>query len=582
MGFMQYLLWIALVLSLVFLSPAERSLFAQEKQEDTYSISLVQAAETEKEVKEIDGRKILTENYEVKAGDYLWKILRERGLLQKQNLQDVLQILRQLNSSLTNLDLLHPGETIAIPLVLSPLKEGQRSLPKTEEPPVPLESLKEADLELYTIRPGDSLIKVIKRRYNIEDRLIHDEYLDLLRKLNPSVADIHRVVPGQKIRFPIYSPQVVRMPLPSPPLHETTPEAVDEQPPAELMVQVAGVFKEMGVDWLGAGQHFIPLNTGGQISLNADSFPIINLPHGRRVIVDFRGGLPEKMASLITSNWENYRIVRIRANDGLREAIGKTLAACGYPKIYRGNEELELPGRIPLKLKGDWIVKTEEASPSGSGKYAVLTLMDTGSARTGASLKKLLNEMGIRVVEYPPAGESSEIPASRPETETLKAGASTREAVEAVLRLTGTNFSRDLEIPVYQSRKTEFNLLVKADFLLSGEGKERIIDLTGLGPEIVSLLKDHQFQLLSLNDRSEPASMISSVLDFVGIPVDTKPHAFLAAERDESRNILLTVPGFSFPASDGQRIFVPVSPIPEILHSFLSAKGYRILDAGIP
>lgn len=577
---MRHLLWIPLVLSLIFLSPLEQSLFAQEKQEDTYSISLVQAAEAGKEIKEIDGRKVLTESYEVKAGDHLWQILRERGLLQKQNLQDILQVLKRLNSSLTNLDLLHPGETITIPLVLSPVKEGKRSVLKNQEPAVPLESLKEADLELYTIRPGDSLIKVIKSRYNLNDSVIHDEYLNLLKKLNPAVEDVHLVVPGQKIRFPIYSPQVVRMPLPSQLPEEAKPEAVGEQPPAELMAQVAGVFREMGADWLGAGQHFIPLNTGGQVTLNADSFPILNLPHGRRVIVDFRGGLPEKMANLITSNWENYRIVRLKTKDRLREAVGKILSVSSYPKVYHENEELELPGRIPLRIKADWIIKTEEEGASGMAKYAVLTLMDTASARTPVSLKKLLNEMGIRVVEYPPSGESAEIAALMPDT--LKAGSSSREVVEAVLRLAGTSFSKDSEIPIYQSRKSEFNLLVKADFLLSGEGKERIIDLTGLGPEIVSLLKDHQFEVLSLKEEAEPASMISSLLDFVSIPIDAKSHTFLAAERDGSRNISLTVPGFSFSASDGRRIFVPVYPIPAALHSFLSAKGYRILDIGIP
>lgn len=574
---MQYLLLLPFLLSLFFLSPAE--LFAQEKQEDTYSISLVQAAEAGKEVKEIDGRKVLTENYEVRTGDHLWQILRKRGLLQKQSLSEVLDILKRLNSSLTNLDLLHPGETIIIPLVVSPLKTGQRSVPKSREPPVPLESLKEADLELYTVRSGDSLIKVIKSRYKVDDNLIHDEYLNLLRKLNPSLENIDRVYPGQKIRFPIYSPQVVRMPLPSPPPDETRPEPPNGTD-SELMAHVAGVFREMGADWLGAGQHFIPLSTGGQVSLNADTFPIINLPHGRRVIIDFRGGLPERMASLITSSWESYRIVRLDPNDGLREAIGKTLAACGYPRVYGGNEGLELPGRIALRIKADWIVQTAEQGPSGRGEYAALTLMDSGSARTAALLKQLLEEMGIRVVEYPPAGGSSEISMSRPDT--VKAGAGTRETLEAVLRLTGTSFSRDAEIPVFQSRKSDFNLLIKADFLLSGKGKEKIIDLTGLGPEIVSLLKDHQFQLLSLDDRAGAASMISSVLDFAGIPVDAKPHTFLAAERDESRNISLTVPGFSFSASDGRKILVPASPLPEILHSFLSGKGYAVLDLGIP
>lgn len=569
------------ILALFAIFSAKPLLNAQEKQEGDYSISLVQAAEAEKDVKEVDGRKILTEPYEVRPGDHLWRILREKGLLKKRGLQEVLHLLKRLNTALTNLDLLHPGETIIIPLVVSPITETKKSAPKVQEPPVPVESLKDVDLELYTVQPGDSVIKIVKRRYNIGDKELHDEYLDLLKKMNPSIESIHRVFPGQKLRMPIYSPQVVRMPLPKPPASEAKPETeIPSEPPSDLMRQVAGIFKAMGVDWLEAGQHFIPLKSGGQINLNADSFPIINLPHGRRVIVDFGGGLPERMVGLITTNWENYRVVRLNSSDGLKGSVGKILTACSYPRLYHGNEAVELPGDITLRLKADWIIQTAEEGPSRNGRYVALSLMEPGSARISSSLLNLLEEMGVRVVEYPPAGESLGTPPSR--SETLKGGGSTSELVETMLRLAGLSFSRDAEIPVYQSRKSDFNLIVKADFLLNSIGGEKIIDLTGLGPEIVSLLKDHQFPVLRLDEQSDPPSVISKLLEFTGVPFDSDPHRFLAAKRDESRNISIAVNGLTFSAHDGQKILVPACALPETLKGFLSEEGYRILEIDHP
>lgn len=568
---MSRFLPILLVLSLVAALQTS-PLSAQEKQEETYSISLIQAAEAGKEVSEIDGRKILTGTYKVRTGDSFWKILREKGLINKQNSHEVIRILKQLNPSLRNIDLLHPNETVVIPLVVSPIREAQRPGSRVQGTPLPLEKLRDVDLELYTIQPGDSIIKVVKSKYNMAEREIHDEYLDLLKRMNPSLENIHRVFPGQKIRLPIYSPQVIRMPLPPPPV-EAGPEMPSE-PPTELMTQVADVFKAMGVEWLQGGQHFIPLKSGGQINLNADSFPIVNLSHGMRVIVDFKGGLPERMVRLITSNWENYRIVRVKPGDGLKEAIESIIAACGYPKVYRGNEALELPGQISLRIRADWIIRTAEEE-AGRPRHIVLILTDPASARISPQVGRFLEEMGIRVVQYPPAGESTG--AAPMKAETLNGGRSAREVIETVLRVAGQSFSRDAEIPVYQGRKSDFNMLVKADFLLSREGNERVIDLTGLGPEIVSLLKDHRFHVLRLEEHADPSSVVPRVLEFAGVPFDSKPHVFLAAEGDESKNITVTVPGITFPARDAHIIFFPTAPVPEPLAGFLSEKGYTIL-----
>jgi len=46
--------------------------------------------------------------------------------------------------------------------------------------------------------------------------------------------------------------------------------------------------------------------------LKADSFPVLNLKTGRRIIVDIRNELPEDIAHLIEADWEEYRILSSR------------------------------------------------------------------------------------------------------------------------------------------------------------------------------------------------------------------------------------------------------------------------------
>ena len=149
---------------------------AQEKGEETYTISLTQTAEIDKEFVEIDDKKVLTERYTVQRGDHLWKILRKRKLLNKKQLPDIISILKQLNSDLGNLDLIHPGQTIIIPLIISPAK-GMPVAP-TQVPPKPkavsIKDVEVMDLESYTVKSGDSLIKVILDRYDIPKEHLHE------------------------------------------------------------------------------------------------------------------------------------------------------------------------------------------------------------------------------------------------------------------------------------------------------------------------------------------------------------------------------------------------------------------------
>jgi LysM repeat protein len=287
------LLW----LTALFLAPSP--LLAEQKEEETYSISLVQTAEVDKEIRLLDEQKVLTENYVVRKGDHIWQLFRERGLLEKRNLPVLLAVLKRLNTSLTNLDLIYPGDKIVIPLTISPVPGLGRKGPVT---PIPLEALKDIKLENYVVKKGDTLVKVVKERYNVPQEKITDDYLELLARLNPEISDIDVIEPGQVVRLPVYTPEVVRLPIGPEGSFQPDEEALT----GELTVlshHLMQIFSLMGEEWVNTGEHFIPLKSGGQAKLKANAFPIVNLFNGNRVIVDLSNNLPDKMAQLITSSW---------------------------------------------------------------------------------------------------------------------------------------------------------------------------------------------------------------------------------------------------------------------------------------
>jgi hypothetical protein len=544
-------------------------LLADRNDEETYSISLVQTAEVDKEIRRLGEKKVLIESYVVKKGDHIWQLFRERGLLRKGNLPELLAVLKRLNVSLSNLDLIYPGDKIVIPLTISPLPGLGRGGPET---PIPLEGLKDIQVENYRVKKGDTLVKVVKEHFKVPREKITDEYIQMLARLNPEIQDMDLIHPGQVVRIPIYTPQVVRVPIGA----EGSFEPGDQELTEELTVlrhHLMEVFCLMGEEWVGTGEHFIPLKSGGQVKLKADSFPIVNLFNGNRVIVDLSNNLPKKMAQLITSNWRNYRVVHLGKGATLRDALDKILPACDYERVYSRGEPLVLGGDIHLRMTADWIIKP---SAGEEEQTLLITLTDHQSAKTPPEIQGFLATLGIKAIEYPPpdaAGTESD-----PKIEVLRAGQEKSELIEMVLNLTGQTYDTGVDVPLYKGQEADFNLIIKADFLLRVDGRNAIVDFTGLGPDIVSLLQEHHYEVLSLAQEAHPPAMVSQLLKFVGVQYDADPHAFMATPRDASKNISVTIPGIVFQDNEGRNVFASQLSLPDEIAGFLTRKGYKILS----
>ncbi|KPK29942.1 MAG: hypothetical protein AMK69_04900 [Nitrospira bacterium SG8_3] len=565
------------------------SLPQEENEEETYAISLVQTAEEDKEILEVEDKKVLAETYEVRKNDHVWQLLRERDLLKKHNLSEILATLKKLNSSLTNLDLIYPGQKIVIPLVITPLDGEHRVAEEPVEPhleasieasgeeiPVTPAEIEDLDLENYTIKPDDALIRVINSRYDLNEKELLD-YLQLVKRLNPSIENLNLVHPGQSVKLPVWSPQTVRVPiLTPPPSPSSSPgDKAQKRELAALGHQLGEIFNQMGEEWVQTGDHFIPLQSGGHMNLKTESFPILNLVNGFKVIVDLNNELPDNMARLIESNWETYRIIHLRKDDDLAMAFHRILSVCPYAKVYTLGEPLELGGDIPLRITGDWIIKPTPEPTDNNEKVTVITLLDERTPKTPRTIKDYLGGLGIQVIDYPSGGDDT--PLSVGGMEILSPGENISSLVEIILRKTGKSFSRDVEIPIVKGGDTGFNLVIRADFFLKVRGEDSIIDLQGIGPDMIALLEEHQLKVLSLADERDPVSIVRDTLEFLGVPLDSRPHDFMASERGEQKDIRLTIRGIVFQDKEGQSILATHLNIPQEIALFLSQRGYHLL-----
>ena len=60
--------------------------------------------------------------------------------------------------------------------------------------------------EEYVLMPGEHLVNILRNTYNIPDRLIFNEYLNLIEEINPDIKDINKIKDYQRLLIPLNLP----------------------------------------------------------------------------------------------------------------------------------------------------------------------------------------------------------------------------------------------------------------------------------------------------------------------------------------------------------------------------------------
>jgi len=491
-----------------------------------------------------------------------------------------------MNKSLTNLDIIHPGQTISIPLNITPIRGATEKEKLVQKSIMGISSLKDVDFENYVVQPGDSLTMVVYGKYKIQPEYLYDEYLNLVQKFNPTLKNLDIIYPNQVIKLPVFSPEIVRMPVKITKEKEALKKSKiilseDTKQTISLRKKLRDIFNQMDEEWVDTGKQFIPLKSGGQIQLKAESFPVLNLQSGMRLIIDLKNELPEDISQIILADWEDYGIVHLRTDDTLKTAMDKILAASNYYKILKpGEEQFQIrSGDIGISIAGDWVIIPQRGEENITEKIAAISFINHPSEQTPGVIRAYLKKLGIRIIDYPGLPVPKDMTDDVPREKEISIEKNRDFPLPALLlNLAGQPFSRKVKIPVYQGKDSEFNLIILADLFFNRHGKDCIINTTDLSPAIVSLLKKHQFLVLSLAGEKDLNRMTELTLNFLGLSYDSKPHHFLTADRDETRNITLTVPGISFYDQEGKHILATDKKMPTEIISFLNQKGYALLE----
>jgi hypothetical protein len=239
-------------------------------------------------------------------------------------------------------------------------------------------------------------------------------------------------------------------------------------------------------------------------------------------------------------------------------------------------DPLKMTGEIPILVNADWIVEVTPPGQEDRPRFKAITLLGAGIPRTPAALISYFSSRGLDIVEFPPASGGTNKWGD--ETDILPASEDVGGFVERILDLVGRPHSSNVDIPIFQAGEKDFNIIVKADFLFSLKDRECLIDYTGLDPEVISLLEENGFRVLSLAGVTDPENILLKTLNFLGSPIETGPHHFQINNRKKGRDIRLTISGSVFRDKNEKQVFATPRVLPNEIEGFLSWKGYRVLN----
>ena len=173
-------------------------------------------------------------------------------------------------------------------------------------------------------------------------------------------------------------------------------------PPARTPYRglLSDLFLAIGEKWVDRGTMYLPLPSGGDAVLQLSDFPVVRFSGGTEALIDFRGGIPPRVADAISAQWKSLRIVSLADAGGAGDRIDRILRVSGYHSVKEGiSSPLVMGETVSVALPARWVIqRTEDSLLAGD-----LILLKEVPEKPDPGLLAVLRyarRVGVRVLPY--------------------------------------------------------------------------------------------------------------------------------------------------------------------------------------
>jgi hypothetical protein len=513
-----------------------------------------------------------TRLYVVKKGDFIAHIFRNQ--LGDEPVPTAL--IRQLNPGIRDLNRIYPGQRLLLPVRESTeLTESSTAIRKESAPPA----------RTYRIQETDSISRIILAELNTSPEEVLPVYR-LLRQLNPDIADMNNLPPGQLLKLPqnFTRPEgTTTAPIQTAVSPEEKPQtdlavamAMKPQPTAEgLLGLIRPVISRMKGAITATGNYYIPLKDNAQVTIDCSLIPVVELDDGSTVLLDFGNRLSENLKGLISQSWTNYAFLSAEElRDDLTSLQGIIRRSRNYT-IAHADRPLTVISKPEVLAFPDWVIAGKKAVRGMLYRQGLFLLGDS-ERPFPAEILVFLEKNGLIVTEIttgsavtPPAPPSTPVILDLRELKGIA-------FAEQLLKILGETPVKNAGIVIFDQARDGFNLSITADLLLQKGGKRFLIQTKRLPDEFIRILKDEGTEVFLMREQGAGRSLIEELLQRLNIPISFGHFSIRIPEEVPRPRLTSTFPALRAMAGGEQLYLIDFDISSDFLSLLQSRLGGRI------
>jgi len=519
-----------------------------------------------------------TVDYAVARGDTLLEILSSRGVPGPQR-KKYLDAIREINSSVRDVNLIFAGDTLRLPT------EGYftQAVPPVEpEKAVAVaEPGKIAPLEVVpsTVPPSAEVTPV--------------------PEVPPAPVLARDIAAGPGTdALPAGKPEAeLLVPKPVPPgasvveTGKATPADEVVTPPARSPYRglLSDLFLAIGEKWVDRGTMYLPLPSGGDVMLQLSDFPVVRFSGGAEALIDFRGGIPSRIADAISSQWNSLRVVSLADAGGAGDRIERILRVSGYHSMKEGISRPVVMGEtVSVALPARWVIQRAEDSLL-SGDLILLKEVPEKPDPELLAVLRYARRIGLRVLPYaddPNAMEGFLVGIQEDASEgripvalvVPKTGG--LEAVDFGLSLLGIAARTGERLSV-GGKGDAFRLVISPERYFEAGGKKYVVDTGRMSPAIHSILRESGYAVFMAGNDASGREIFERLMKAAGIVPEERKEYLLKGGAKAGYEIRVTGAFLSLPAPSGgaeRRIVLIRRKVHSATRALLGDMGVEIVE----
>jgi hypothetical protein len=576
--------------------------FAQEAdQRNPAQLNLRKSVNT----REYQGKVVQGEERAVGRGDSLWRILvQEKGLPEKR-FRSYLVVIRGLNPQVKNLDVLHVGDSIFIPLRPDETLGNEAASARMKAPAT--NSTTGATVS-YRVKAGEYLYQILRDQLGIFDNRQVANYSALVKDLNPErknwdllqegdtillpTSGQRRAVTGAEIKSSAQSNGLLEKS--SSGKNSTAQEAASPMPTIDMrdalriparnnLPILTEVIEAVGGEVQSGGEELVLVHDS-TVRINKGSYPVVYNPKlQQRVVLDPENNIPVTLRTSLSDPRVGTPVVSMTDQVSLQEAVNRLLSGLGYQPLPTDRSVVIQDEGIAFEARGSWMVLAPEESHKAQEVY-IISLTDSPD-EIPEYLRSQLALKGLHLKDVLIASSAPKTPAPkvlvvahRESDESMTQikiwPRDKSEIVDALLLAYGISFgvAETLSVDLREGLRME----TRSDRVFDLRGQRIAIVFQRTDLEIKKALQEKQgvktveLEIASLSSRE----IIGKLLNILGDQTTYREHRFPAANGSNQERLTLNARGFLLSKPS---MFITDREIPQPLHRFFFEKGLEIV-----